>query len=680
MHTLVGRWLFFLITSLSLALGLTGPAAPPTPLSASVYLVSPSACPTGGCAAGQRLSLRGNYDLGAYDPALYPEANVQMCVYTPINWSVSNFLAETTGGVTGATYTPSFTYCATPPTGYVLAGGSLTSLGGSYFGDSLGFSLRINKTATQSGSVLMRVLENNGTSWTQTQQGFVAIPVIASAAQVFVANDASACGVNSPCYVNSGDDLLDGGGTALKDAVDAQNPVTSISILGNYFIKSNPVSIQPAQPLVVEGLNGASLSYQGPVCTNPMLTINGPVTLRNLVINDGNCVTTHRDLVEINSPVPVLLESNDLLNGRDAVHIQNNMGTVTLRFNHITGNSGYAVLREPGTGTGQVSLVANNLYGNRTGAQVECNLLGRADHNFWGAGVSAASAASQCTVTEGKRLGAPALHLTGTPGVSAQLVTVTDVKQSYFGGQVSVQRAADGENYDLYLVNHGFGTPETIPFTGGSLDDLTPCSNHYDIFLAEGGTAPVDTSLFFRYDLTSGCTATIESSLFCGQTDPAKYPLWWYDPAYSVTDGWDTTGQNPAGPGAGGATGQTTTCLMDSNEIQVLLDSTGRPNLTQDLNFTPFSVGLPSQPSAIILTSFTATPGNTQVLVEWETESEYNVSGFYVQRSLAEAGPFARVSSFIPHTGTPVAGAKYEYLDTGLTNNTPYYYRLEIIT
>ena len=82
MHTLVGRWLFFLITSLSLALGLTGPAAPPTPLSASVYLVSPSACPTGGCAAGQRLSLRGNYDLGAYDPALYPEANVQMCVYT----------------------------------------------------------------------------------------------------------------------------------------------------------------------------------------------------------------------------------------------------------------------------------------------------------------------------------------------------------------------------------------------------------------------------------------------------------------------------------------------------------------------------------------------------------------------------------------------------------------------
>ncbi len=48
MHTLVGRWLFFLLTAGTLALGLVGPAKHPGPVGEAVDMVSlhsfPSSC------------------------------------------------------------------------------------------------------------------------------------------------------------------------------------------------------------------------------------------------------------------------------------------------------------------------------------------------------------------------------------------------------------------------------------------------------------------------------------------------------------------------------------------------------------------------------------------------------------------------------------------------------------
>lgn len=648
--------------------------------STSLTLQAPAACPPAGCAAGQTLNVRASFDLTAYLPP--PGANVQVCIYTPINWSATDLRIGLTGGVTGNPYQMGFTNCSAPPTGYNLLGGVQTTLAAGAFGDWLDFSFRIGNTATAGGSVLTRVLERTAGGWQQTSQAFLGISVTATADVVYVANDAAACGASSPCYINSGEDLPGGLGTGLKDAIDSHplpgQPAT-ILITGNYLIKNNAVLVD--KPHIIQGVNDARITYLGTFCSQPMLRITAGATLRDLTINDGTCSSTSRSLVQVESPQTVSLISNDLTGGQDAVRILDNNGDVILQFNHITGNSGYAIWREAGAGSGKVQAVANNFYANRSGFQVECSNKGRVDHNFWGFGVDPLTAISQCTFTVGKRLGAPALPRSNAPGVTAEKVTVTSTKTYTSDGKVAFQHAPSDSDFDLFIVNHGSGSPDNVPFTGGMPGSLTACSNYYDIFLASDVTLPPSLlDLFFRYDSSTGCTATIESTAYCGSNDPALIPLWWYDPAANITDGWDTTAQNPAGSGAAGATGQTTVCNPVLKEIQVSIDSSGRPNSTDDLNFTPFVVGLLPLPSSVIFSQFTAIAGNTQAAVQWTTVSEVNTSGFYLLRSQSESGGFSRVSPFIPRRGSGIGGAFYEVVDSGLTNGTTYYYRLEIIS
>ncbi len=636
----------------------------------ALVLVSPAACPSSGCAAGQRLNVQASFDLSTFEPGNNP--NVQVCIYTPITWSASQLRTDSRGGVTGATYTPSITYCnETAPANYTLLGGAYASLNTAAFGDSLGFAFRIGDTAISSGSVLVRVMELAGSTWSRTEQSFLAVPVVPTAATVFVANDAAACSINTPCYVNSGDDLAGGLGTGLKDAIDARagNPQGNIVILGNYNIKSQSVLVN--QPVTIAGLTDASLTYSGQVCNQPMLNLTSGATLRSLNINDGSCTSVNRDLVSVNSAANVTIESNDLTNGANAVTIAPNSGNVLMRFNHIRGNSGYAVLIAAGAATGRLEMLANNLYGNRSGAQVECNQQGRVDHNFWGSG---SVAASNCTFSASKRLGAAVQLRPAAPGVQAGEFIVGSSLGSAFDGQISFQHAADGTDFSLYVLNHGYGSPDNVPFTGAS-SELTPCSNYWDVFLPDGITPDSPLSLYFKYNLNSGCTATIESTAYCGQPDPALLPLYWYDPAANITAGWSPTGKT-----LGQFPGQDTVCLPETDELRVSIDSTGRPNFADDLRFLPFVVGVPVQNAAVMLTSFYSLSNDSQILLNWSTSSEYNVQTFYVQRDVVGGSGFQRISGPIASQGTPQAGAAYQYLDSGLTNGTTYRYRLEIVT
>lgn len=83
--------------------------------------------------------------------------------------------------------------------------------------------------------------------------------------------------------------------------------------------------------------------------------------------------------------------------------------------------------------------------------------------------------------------------------------------------------------------------------------------------------------------------------------------------------------------------------------------------------------------AAIRLVNFTATPGSGKIDLRWETASEVGVAGFYLQRSLQANSGYSRISSFIPATGEGLIGAEYTYSDTGLSNGTTYYFRLEVI-
>jgi len=82
----------------------------------------------------------------------------------------------------------------------------------------------------------------------------------------------------------------------------------------------------------------------------------------------------------------------------------------------------------------------------------------------------------------------------------------------------------------------------------------------------------------------------------------------------------------------------------------------------------------------VSLISFTAESltGLREVYIEWETATEIDTAGFYVQRSLTnQADSYTRVTTLIPAEGDSVTGALYDWTDITTTLNTTYYYRLE---
>jgi len=84
--------------------------------------------------------------------------------------------------------------------------------------------------------------------------------------------------------------------------------------------------------------------------------------------------------------------------------------------------------------------------------------------------------------------------------------------------------------------------------------------------------------------------------------------------------------------------------------------------------------------AAVTLVGFTATPGNGQVLVAWETANEVDNAGFFVYRSTNQNSGFEVISLLIPAiSGYPTSG-EYSYTDRGVTNNVGYYYELVAIS
>jgi hypothetical protein len=67
------------------------------------------------------------------------------------------------------------------------------------------------------------------------------------------------------------------------------------------------------------------------------------------------------------------------------------------------------------------------------------------------------------------------------------------------------------------------------------------------------------------------------------------------------------------------------------------------------------------------------------VILEWETGPEVDMLGFFVTRSNAQYGGYARISNLIPNKGDESAGAYYNFTDPLISNDTPYWYRLEAV-
>ena len=61
------------------------------------------------------------------------------------------------------------------------------------------------------------------------------------------------------------------------------------------------------------------------------------------------------------------------------------------------------------------------------------------------------------------------------------------------------------------------------------------------------------------------------------------------------------------------------------------------------------------------------------MLVEWETETEFDIVGFNLLRSDQENGEYQVITDLFEAQGSSSSGAAYSYTDEDLTNGFTYY-------
>jgi predicted outer membrane repeat protein len=82
-------------------------------------------------------------------------------------------------------------------------------------------------------------------------------------------------------------------------------------------------------------------------------------------------------------------------------------------------------------------------------------------------------------------------------------------------------------------------------------------------------------------------------------------------------------------------------------------------------------------PTLIELASFTATPANAKVILEWSTASELDNAGFNIYRAGAD-GAYVQINGeIIPADGNSANGAAYQFVDNNVQNRQTYSYKLE---
>lgn len=82
--------------------------------------------------------------------------------------------------------------------------------------------------------------------------------------------------------------------------------------------------------------------------------------------------------------------------------------------------------------------------------------------------------------------------------------------------------------------------------------------------------------------------------------------------------------------------------------------------------------------ASITLTNFAARAQGQTIVVTWETGTEMDTVGFWVRRgATADLNQHARVSAFVPATGTTIVGDRYAWTDAQVSPGVAYFYSLE---
>jgi hypothetical protein len=84
--------------------------------------------------------------------------------------------------------------------------------------------------------------------------------------------------------------------------------------------------------------------------------------------------------------------------------------------------------------------------------------------------------------------------------------------------------------------------------------------------------------------------------------------------------------------------------------------------------------------AAVTLISFTATGMDGYILIEWETATELDNAGFYIQASSQENGTYSRINAaMIFSSGDGLTGALYSHPDNNVTPGVVRWYKLESV-
>lgn len=84
--------------------------------------------------------------------------------------------------------------------------------------------------------------------------------------------------------------------------------------------------------------------------------------------------------------------------------------------------------------------------------------------------------------------------------------------------------------------------------------------------------------------------------------------------------------------------------------------------------------------AAVTLVDFRTIPGDGYVILLWETATELDNVGYFINRSNQQNGTYERINeNIIPSRGDGLTGDEYEYRDSDVVNGNEYWYRLESI-
>lgn len=83
-------------------------------------------------------------------------------------------------------------------------------------------------------------------------------------------------------------------------------------------------------------------------------------------------------------------------------------------------------------------------------------------------------------------------------------------------------------------------------------------------------------------------------------------------------------------------------------------------------------------PIAADLVSFTATPEQSGILLEWQTASEVNIAGFNIFRSMQEENKYHQINQSLIKSKINIQGANYSYIDDQ-PKGTSCYYKLQTL-